>query len=143
MTLTAVIDGLVTVEQTIAPSGYQLEVYRWWEPHLQAPALWNELAAASRTERRDQCRVEDLLRVDVVIVGSPSPDHGREMLGLEDCADQAIRTLDMALNQTAPLAGQVASGRRLGLQTGSERLGAETYLSFRIPLELKVVRTYP
>lgn len=143
MTLTAAIDGLLAVEQTITPAGYTLEVYRWWEPHLQPPCLWNELPGGSRTERRDQCRVEDLLRIDVVMVGPPSPDHGREMLGLEDCADQAIAALDQALAQPSPLAGRVASGRRLGLSTGSERLGAETYLSFRIPLELRVVRTYP
>jgi len=137
-------DGLVTAEATIAPTGYGLGVYRWWEPHMQLPCLWNELTSGTRTERADACRVEDYLRVDVVIVPPPAPDHGHDMLAIEDVADAACSTLDVALAQPSPLSGAIQSGRRLGMQTTTERLGAETQLlAFRVPLELKLIRNYP
>ena len=143
MGLPAVMDGLVAAEQTIAPTGYSVEVYRWWEPHMQLPCLWNELAPSSRTERADACRVEDFLRLDVVMIGPPSPDHGRDMLGVEDYVDSACSVLDQALVTSAPLGGSIKTGRRLGLQTATAQLGNDAFLSFRIPLELKLVRSYP
>lgn len=138
------IDGLVAVEATIAPSTYGLGVYRWWEPHMQLPAVWNELTGGTRTERADACRVEDYLRIDVVMVPPASPDHGQDMLAVEDYADLAAVAFDTALAQSNPLSGAVQTGRRLGMQTSNERLGDEgTLTGFRIPLELKLIRNYP
>lgn len=143
MGLGAVIDGLVAVEATIAPTGWGLGVYRWWEPHMAQPCVWNELTSSSRTERPDSCTVEDYLRVDVVIVPPPASDHGRDMRLVEDVADAACTALDAALRASAPFSGALAAGRRLGLSTTTERLGSEQLLAFRVPLELKLRRTYP
>lgn len=143
MGLTAVIDGLVAVEATIAPTGWGLAVYRWWEPHMQQPCVWNELSSSGRAERPDQCTVEDFLRVDVVIVPPPAPDHGRDMLLVEDVADAACTALDSALQAARPFSGALAAGRRLGLSTTVERHPEREQLLVPQPLELKLTRTYP
>lgn len=135
-------DQLVALEQTITATP-PLNVYRWWEPHMQLPCLWNELSGESRSSVVDACRVEDFVRVDVSLVGPPRPDHEQSMLDVEDVIDAAIVALDGSLMRGPVLGGTVSSGRRLGVRTGTEKLGAETHLAFTLPLELKLVRTYP
>lgn len=139
-TLASTLDELVDLAENAAWSP-ALTVYRWWEPHMQTPCLWHEITGESRAERRDQCSVLDTVRLDVVIVGPPRPQHGEDLLDAETYCDIARPLYDLALAGRPCLGGAAERGRRIGLRTGTERLGDEAHVTFVLPLEITLLTT--
>lgn len=133
-------DALVAVEDLAVGSGAEtpiLNVRRWWEPQIPLPAVWHWLSPGD-TERPDLCTVWDLLRVDVMVGVDPAVNAGRDMVELEDAAEQVREAVDAALYARAPLGGAVEWARRVGMRTQIQQFGQLGVLCIVLPVELRL-----
>lgn len=133
--LKGVMDELVTLAGTIHPT---LNVYRWWRPDMELPAVWHWLTPAS-TERRTDCDVRDVARVTVSIGVDPLVTVAEDMLEVEEYLDLARDVYDPVLYASRPF-GQ-SNARRNGFQTVADELGKASILVLEIPVEVWLDRS--
>lgn len=131
------IDQLCELEATIHPT---LNVYRWWQPDMALPALWNWMTPGDVEGPRgvsggEPCDVRGWSRIVVTIAVDPTAVMGGgDMLEVEAYFDFALPKLAAVTYGRNPFGQRLA--RMAGWQTVADRLGEVSTLNLEIPLEI-------
>jgi len=94
--LSSFIDDLYALEQEIADGIPELHAYRWWEPGMDHPAIFNRLAWGN-SSWPDRCTHREVLRLHVTISMRDDLDPGADMELLEEWVNIALGILDPVL----------------------------------------------
>lgn len=126
---------LWALEQTVHPT---LNVYRWWRPDMQLPALYNWLTPGDvRADGVPVCKTVDTLRLTVIIAVDPTAVPGEgDLLELSAYYDLIRPLLDAELYSRHPLGQRLA--RRRGAQTVADDLGGAAILTLELPIEVEL-----
>lgn len=125
--LRAIMDVLEPLENRIRDYDgcNDIRVYRWQEPSMQAPALWNWIAPSPFVQR-DTSRFQDIITLVINIGYTHNEEADQQMLRFELVFDAARDLIDNALwtsksvNGVGPLNGTVTSAVRTSMSGPSE-----------------------
>lgn len=126
---------LWALEQDLHPT---LNVYKWWRPDMQLPALYNWLTPGEvRSDGVPVCKTVDTLRITIIVAVDPTAVPGEgDMLELAAYFDVVVKAIDVELYSRHPLGQRLA--RRRGAQTVADELGGAPILTLEFPVEVEL-----
>jgi len=128
---------LFTLEQQIAAEIPALNAYRWWEPQMAFPAVFNRLAPGSSTWP-DPCTHRETVQLLVTISVQPTQHAGGDMAVIEEYIDTALNILDPALNGTGAMGTRHAV--RDGIRPVNEPFGDAHIRGIAFPIAVQFDR---
>ena len=136
--LTGLIAVAYQIATDVAAAGGALNVYGWWEPNVQAPALWHWLDPGV-TRWRDTCADVDELPFVVTVANPPRPSEGQTALDLADLADLARPRYAEAARARPSLGGAAEAIHRRGVRLASRPLGDQTAVVLEMPIQVDLI----
>lgn len=140
MSLTAVMDALVGLEETISPG--VLRVYRWQPANIEPPCVYNWIIP-SDAKVAATMTVEDQIQMAVRIIPKPQ-DLDEQTAALEQYWDLARDTIDADLVEPSKsrLAGTCSQAQRTRIRNIVAEFNRIEYLGLELVIQITQQRIF-